>query len=292
MKHFISHLSTILIPALVIPIGLFAQGPTQTVQLRDGRQVTGRMLGSDGRDITFQERDGDMRHFRYEEVQSITFNEPRDYDRGGQNRDYDRERRDQAYPPPPPPPPPPQAYAHPSPGYPPPGAPSGYMSLPAGTEISIRTDENIDSRDASDGRSYAAQVATDVVGPDGRVVVPRGSEARLVVRNIGSNQIGLDLQSIAVNGQRYTIDTDQLERGKQGIGENRRTGQFVGGGAALGAIIGAVAGGGKGAAIGALAGGAAGAGAEVATKGDHVRVPAESVLNFRLEGPLNLRPVR
>jgi len=291
MKHLTSHLSTILIPALFIPIGLFAQGPTQTVQLRDGRQITGRMLASDGRDITFQERDGDTRHLRYEEVQSITFNEPRDYDRSGQNRDYDRERRDQAYPPPPPPPPP-QAYAQPGPGYPPPGAASGYMTLPAGTEVSIRTDENIDSRDASDGRSYSAQVASDVIGANGNVVVPRGSEARLVVRNIGSNQIGLDLQSLTVNGRRYAVDTDQLERGRQGLGQNKRTGEFVGGAAALGAIIGAVAGGGKGAAIGALAGGAAGAGAQVATKGDHVQVPAESVLNFRLEGPLNLRPVR
>jgi hypothetical protein len=262
MKHLTSRLAAILISTTLIPMGLFAQGPTQIVQLRNGSQLTGRMLGSDGRDITFQERDGGTRHFRYDEVQSITFNEPRDYDRSGQNRDYDRERRDQP------------------------------ISVPAGTEVSIRTDENIDSRDASDSRSYAAQVASDVVDPNGGIVVPRGSEARLVVRNIGDNQIGLDLQSITVNGQRYTIDTEQLQRGKQGIGGNRRTGQFIGGGAALGAIIGAVAGGGKGAGIGALAGGAAGAGAEVATKGDHVRVPAESVLKFRLEGPLNLRPVR
>ena len=291
MFHFKSF-SALLIPAILLPVGLFAQGPTQTMQLRDGRQITGRMLGSDGHDVTFQERDGDMRHFRYEEVQSITFNNVQDYDRGGQERDrqYDRERSNQAYPPPPPPPP--QAYAQPGPGYPPPGRASGYMSVPGGTEIAIRTDENIDSRDASDSRSYSAQVASDVVDPNGNIVVPRGSQARLIVRNLNGNQIGLDLQSVMVNGRQYTVDTNQIEQGRQGLGENRRTGQFVGGGAALGAIIGAVAGGGKGAAIGALAGGAAGAGAEVATKGDHVRVPAESVLTFRLEGPLNLHPAR
>lgn len=284
-KHFFA----VFIPGILFSCsGLFAQGPTQTIQLRNGQQITGRMLGSDGRDITFQERDGDMRHFRYDEVQSINFNDVRDYDRGGQGRDYDRERRDQAYPPPPPPPP--QAYAQPGPRYPPPG--NAYMSLPAGTQVSIRTNEAIDSRDASDSRSYSAQVASDVVDSNGNIVVPRGSDARLVVRNIGGNQLALDLQSVMVNGQRYTIDTEQLERGRQGLGENRRTGQYVGGGAALGAIIGAVAGGGKGAAIGALAGGAAGAGAEVATKGDHVRVPAESILNFQLAGPLNLRPAR
>jgi len=264
-----------------------AQGPTETIQLRNGRQVTGRMMGSDGHDITFQERDGDMRHFRYEEVQSIQFNHDQDYDRQGQYRDR-RGDQYQNYPPPPPPPPgPPQAYAQP--GYPPNAA---YMSVPAGTEVSIRTDEAIDSRDASDGRSYAAQVASDVVDSNGNIVVPRGSEARLVVRNVGGNQIALDLQSVTVNGQRYTLDTEAINRGQQGLGENGRTGKFVGGGAALGALIGAIGGGGKGAAIGALAGGAAGAGAEVATKGDHVRVPAEEVLNFRLDAPLNLHPVR
>jgi len=288
MNKITTHLSAILIPALLIPVGLLAQGPTQTLQLRNGRQITGRMLSSDGRDITFRERDGDTRHFNYEEVQSITFNDVRDYDQRGQNRDYDRDRRDQAYPPPPPPPPPPpQAYSRPG-GYP----NQGYLSVPAGTEVSIRSDETIDSRDPSDSRSYGGQVARDVVDVNGNVVIPRGSEARLIVRNIGNNQIALDLQSVTVNGQRYTLDTDQLEKGRDGLGTNRRTGQYVGGGAALGAIIGAIAGGGKGAAIGAVAGGAAGAGAQVATRGDHVSVPAETVLNFRLESPLNLRPIR
>jgi hypothetical protein len=134
-------------------------------------------------------------------------------------------------------------------------------------------------------------VARDVVDTNGRIVIPRGSDARLIVRNTG-NQMALDLQSVNVNGQRYTLDTDELDRGRQGLGENKRTGEFVGGGAALGAVIGALAGGGKGAGIGALAGGAAGAGAEVVTKGDRVRVPAETVLNFRLESNLNLHPAR
>jgi hypothetical protein len=54
----------------------------------------------------------------------------------------------------------------------------------------------------------------------------------------------------------------------------------------LGTIIGAIAGGGKGAAIGAAAGAAAGAGGQVLTQGREVRVPAESILNFRLDQPL------
>ena len=57
----------------------------------------------------------------------------------------------------------------------------------------------------------------------------------------------------------------------------------------LGTLLGAIAGGGKGAAIGAIAGAAAGGGAQVLTKGHEIRVPAETVLNFRLEEPLHLR---
>ena len=75
---------------------------------------------------------------------------------------------------------------------------------------------------------------------------------------------------------------------KDGIGKNGRTGKYVGGGALLGTIIGAIAGGGKGAAIGAIAGGAGGASAQVLTRGGDVRVPAESILTFRLQQPLTV----
>jgi len=295
MKRITSYVTALLIPAIFIPVALLAQGPTQTVTLRDGRQLTGRIVSADDHDMTFRERDGDMRHFRFEEVQSISFNQARDYDRGQYG-----DQRDQSYQPGPPPPPPgPGAYAPPSypaapnQPYPPQAAnpDRGYMMVPAGAEISIRTNEGIDAHDAAEGRSYSAQVARDVVDNNGMIVIPRGSDARLVVRNNG-NQIALDLQSVNVNGQRYTLDTDEIDRGRDGLGGNKRTGEFVGGGAALGAVIGALAGGGKGAGIGALAGGAAGAGAEVVTKGDHVRVPAESVLNFRLESNLLLHPAR
>ena len=75
---------------------------------------------------------------------------------------------------------------------------------------------------------------------------------------------------------------------RDSIGVNKRTGTYVGGGALLGAIIGGIAGGGKGAAIGAGAGAAAGAGTQVLTRGKNVKVPAESLLTFRLEQPLEM----
>jgi hypothetical protein len=99
----------------------------------------------------------------------------------------------------------------------------------------------------------------------------------------------LDLQSISVEGKQYLISTsDVRESGKQGLGANKRTAEYTGGAAALGAIIGAIAGGGKGAAIGAGAGAGGGALTQVLTKGGSVRVPAETVLTFQLDKPVQI----
>ena len=111
----------------------------------------------------------------------------------------------------------------------------------------------------------------------------------LIVRRARDNDLILDIESVTAYGQRYAIET-QAERiessNRSGIGANKRTGEFVGGGAVLGTILGAIAGGGKGAAIGAAAGAAAGAGGQILTQGREVRVPAESIINFRLDQPL------
>ena len=164
--------------------------------------------------------------------------------------------------------------------------------LPPGTDIEIRTNEQIDMRGASDGRIFEAAVARDVRGPDGSIAIPRGARAELIVRNIGEHDLGVDLESITVEGRRYTVASDEnveTAQNRQGVGANKRTGKFVGGGALIGTILGAIGGGGKGAAIGALAGGAAGAGTQTLTRGRGVRVPAESILTFRLNQPLRLR---
>jgi hypothetical protein len=79
---------------------------------------------------------------------------------------------------------------------------------------------------------------------------------------------------------------DLRQSGKEGFGASKRTAEYTGGGAALGAIIGAIAGDGKGAAIGAGAGG--GALTQMLTKGGSIRVPAESVLSFKLDKPVQI----
>jgi hypothetical protein len=105
----------------------------------------------------------------------------------------------------------------------------------------------------------------------------------------GASDLVLDLQSVAINGKHYTVETSDLSKqGKPGVGANKRTATYTGGGAALGAIIGAIAGGGKGAAIGAGAGAGAGALTQVFTKGRAIKVPVESVLTFNLDKSLKV----
>lgn len=164
-------------------------------------------------------------------------------------------------------------------------------TVPAGTKIEVRTNDTIDMKNSSDGRIFSGVVNQDVMDSAGNLVIPRGANAELIVRNVSSKDMAVDLESVSANGRRYVVAASEYDRGsKDGLGANKRTGKYVGGGAAIGAIIGAIAGGGKGAAIGALGGGAAGAGAQVLTRGRSVRIPAESVLTFRLEQPLQVGP--
>jgi hypothetical protein len=177
--------------------------------------------------------------------------------------------------------------------YPPDSRPYAGREIPAGTSISIRTNENITTNQAQPGSTYAAEISQDVLDPNGQVAIPRGTPARLAVVATGNNNndLALALQSIRLEGHTYRIESNTTNGGVggTGVGKSKRTGEYVGGGALLGTIVGAVAGGGKGAVIGALAGGGAGAGAEVLTKGKQINVPAESVLTFHLDEPIRLR---
>jgi hypothetical protein len=165
-----------------------------------------------------------------------------------------------------------------------------------GTEIQVRTDQAINVKEAGRvGETYTGTVANEVLDKDGRVAVPKGSRAEMRLVSTGSNSkdMTLDLDSVTVDGRRYKIQSEALNASsnqKQGVGANKRTGKFVGGGAVAGTLIGALAGGGKGAAIGALAGGAAGAGAQTLTRGKSLDIPAETVLRFKIENGISLRP--
>lgn len=168
--------------------------------------------------------------------------------------------------------------------------------LGAGTQVSVRTEDAINSATAVEGQTYAAEVTDEVLDANGDAVIPHGSNAQIVIRSAskggrfhGASDLVLDLQSISVEGQQYAVSTTDLKQtGKQGLGANKRTAEYTGGGAALGAIIGAIAGGGKGAAIGAGAGAGGGALTQILTKGGAIKVPAETVLTFQLDKPVRI----
>jgi hypothetical protein len=155
------------------------------------------------------------------------------------------------------------------------------------TLIPVRTNEYISS-DRADGRVFPAQIAEDVWDDQSRLAVPaipRGSPAELVVRNTRGGDLVLDLDSVIAHGQRYSVSAEP-ERIESDQRLSKDAPAIIGGGAVLGTIIGAITGGGKGAAIGAGVGAAAGVGLSI--RGRQVRVPAGSVLNFRVDRPLTI----
>jgi hypothetical protein len=104
----------------------------------------------------------------------------------------------------------------------------------------------------------------------------------------GKSELVLQLDRISVGGKSYAMQTDQYRR--EGSSRGKNTAAKVGTGAAIGAIIGGIAGGGKGAAIGAAAGGGIGGGVQAATKGQQIKLPTESVLNFTLQTSMTVTP--
>ena len=169
---------------------------------------------------------------------------------------------------------------------------SSRREVPAGTAITIRMIDDVDSQRDSVGATYRASV-DEAVTVNGEVIVPRDADVMVKLiddkesgRLSGRTELTLDLVSIKLNGRNVDVLSQEVTQASES--RTGRTGKVVGGGAALGAIIGAIAGGGKGAAIGALGGAAAGGAVQVATKGQRVRIPSETRLSFTLQQ--SLRP--
>lgn len=168
------------------------------------------------------------------------------------------------------------------------GAVAQTSVVPSGTEIKVRTDQQITATTANAGHHYTGTVAEAVTDSNGRTIIPKGAPARLTAVKDGS-KVALDLTSVSVDGRRYMIESNAYKEGS--LGANKTTAKYAGGGALAGTLIGALAGGGKGALIGAVAGGAAGAGAQVLTKGKNLKIPAETVLTFKTAQDLQMRAV-
>ncbi len=177
---------------------------------------------------------------------------------------------------------------------PPPPPPPQKVTIPSGTTLAVRLVDTIDSETATAGQSFHATLDSPL-SVDGDVVIPSGYDVEGHVVDVqsagkfaGKSLLKLQLDRIAVGTKYYTIQTDEYSRTGSSRGKN--TAAKVGTGAAIGAIIGGIAGGGKGAAIGAAAGGGLGGGVQAATKGQQIKLPSETVLNFTLQSSVNVLP--
>jgi len=167
-----------------------------------------------------------------------------------------------------------------------PGA-SGQITIPAGQALLVRMIDGVDSSKNQVGDVFRASLETDFylggvfIARKGTDVYGKLADAQQAGRMSGRSELQLQLTKIVIDGRDYPlVSSDYTVKGRS---QNSETAKKVGGGAILGAIIGGIVGGGKGAAIGAGAGAGTGAAAEVLTRGDKVKVPSETLLEFRLE---------
>lgn len=166
------------------------------------------------------------------------------------------------------------------------------ITVPAGTTLRVRLDQALDTKRDHTGEAFTATLAEPVlVGNE--TVVPKGTEFRGHVTTSGASGrlkghavLGVTLDSFDLKGKSYKIDTSADSRAS--TGHKKRNGLLIGGGAGLGAALGAVAGGGGGALIGAGAGAAAGTAGAAATGKKNVGFPAETLLTFSLRTPVRI----
>jgi hypothetical protein len=281
----------------MIVLGTFAVVYADTITLKDGRTISGSYLGGDARQIRMAVGDR-VQSFSVTDVSRVEFGS------------VDSMQAPTAVAPvapaappapasPPSPPTPPRetlksAAAPDSPAAPaaPPAPSAGQIEFPAGTSVTVRLIDAVDSQKDKLGQTYRANLDEPLM-INGEAVVPRGAD--VVAKLVDDKQSGklegktvltLDLQSITVNGRTVDIDTQEVSQASDS--RLKRTGVVVGGLTALGAIVGGIAGGGKGAAIGAVSGAGAGTAAQVMTKGQRVFIPSETRLTFSLQQPLRI----
>jgi hypothetical protein len=229
------------------------------VRLRSGQVVNGDFMGADAKMVRVLLANGAISQFPVEDITAVEFT-PRK--------------------------------APPAPAPDPSKAPAP-VTVPANTTLNVMLTEAIDVDAAKSGAMFKA-ILDDPVMLEGRVIVPRNAVVALQAVKVeqagkmkGADKITLKANSLSFGGRKYEIVTAYVE--SKGGGEGKKTGRKVAGGAGLGAVIGGIAGGGSGAAIGAAVGGATGA--VVASQGtEHLKLPAETRLQFQLTSAVTVRP--
>lgn len=171
---------------------------------------------------------------------------------------------------------------------------AGQYQLPTGSKIDVRVNESLSSETSQQGDRFTGTVESEVVDPSsGRTVIPRGAQVTGRVlsatpsgRLSDSGELQLSINTIRAGSSMVNVTVQPFV--VQGESHTKSNTTKVGGGAALGAIIGAIAGGGKGAAIGAGVGGAAGAGAAAATGKRPAEVKPEALVTFVTAAQINV----
>lgn len=166
------------------------------------------------------------------------------------------------------------------------------LTIPSGAALRVRLDETVSTKKNRSGDAFTATLVKPVV-VRGETVIPSGTrfrghltEAAESGRMQGRPVLALTLDSFHLNGKEHRLRTSGVQR--VGPAHKKRNAILIGGGAGLGAAIGAIAGGGKGAAIGALAGGGAGTAGAYATGKEQLTLPAETPLAFTLRAPVEM----
>ena len=267
-------------------LGLFVVGAAvaDTLELKSGKVVHGRYLGGTAAVLRF-EVNGEVQTFSTNDIVALTFT-------GRASNAVPAAAAPAAAPAPAPAMAPPAADSAPTAA----GPNTGDVTIPAGQSLLVRMIDGVDSTKNHVGDIFHASLETDLVVGN-TVVARKGTDVYGRLANsqksgtfTGKSELQLELTRMVIEGRDYPLVSSDYTL--QGKGQGASTAKKVGGVAAVGAIIGAIAGGGKGAAIGAAAGGATGAGVQVLTKGEQVKVPSETVLEFRLQQPETVTPAR
>ena len=156
--------------------------------------------------------------------------------------------------------------------------------IPSGTTIKIRMIDRLTSAEARIGDNFRASLEEPIMVND-KELYPRGADITGRVVDVHQSgrlsepgELDIVLNTVSSGGRTSSLRVTPLVMKGESHGKSNAT--KIGGGAALGAIIGAIAGGGKGAAVGTVAGGAAGTGAAAATGKREVEIASETVLSF------------
>jgi hypothetical protein len=160
------------------------------------------------------------------------------------------------------------------------------QTIPAGTPVTVRIGSQISSGTAEVGQAFEGSlvrklvVAGKTIAPAGATVHGKITLAKSSGRLHAPGQLSIRLTSIQASGHSIAVSSSSYH--VQGKGHMKSNATKIGGGAAAGAVIGALAGGGKGAAIGTVVGGGAGTGVAAATGKEEAIIPAEHAVAFTI----------